>query len=208
MRRCSVTVLLLTFCLAACAGTHPVAPGPIVPPAQNPPETNPPQPPPQTPSPPPRSTQTSARLDRVRELLRERRTEIKSSVRILEPGQTAPPSATDKLRDMRALPALVELLGAHDPDLLAVGGVFFGILLQDLDGGIAVAPLLVDQLTDADPARAAFACDALGYLGWADARVHLQALRDDPRVVPGFAGEPTVGWFADQALQLLDKAGR
>ena len=36
MRRCSVTVLLLTFCLAACAGTHPVAPGPIVPPAQNP----------------------------------------------------------------------------------------------------------------------------------------------------------------------------
>ena len=70
-----------------------------------------------------------------------------------------------------------------------------------------VAPALLDSLAAVDPRQRAFACEALGYLAWADAQPHLKALLADATVVPGYAGEPTVAEFAERALRLLAAGG-
>lgn len=118
-------------------------------------------------------------------------------------------AAADRLRALgdaggRALAGLVRVA---DPAVTDLGGTFLAILVRDAGVAPRVAPALVDGLGAADARRRAFACEALGYLAWDDARPHLKVLLADATVVPGYAGEPTVAEFAERALRLLAAGG-
>ncbi|MBK8098524.1 MAG: hypothetical protein IPK26_15550 [Planctomycetes bacterium] len=142
----------------------------------------------------------------VRELLRDYGRQVRSSVLRLQGNE---PAMADRLRalgDGGAL-ALARLVRAADPAAAEPGGTFVAILVRDAGAAPRVAPALVDLLAAADPRQRAFACEALGYLAWADATPHLKALLADATVVPGYAGEPTIAEFAERALRLLAAGG-
>lgn len=190
-------VVFASALLAGCAGAAPVAPPPAVD------ESRPTEPPVAVAAPPATTAIDAGRLDRARQLLRQlHREHLGSRVRL---GADGPPSATEQLRCMAAADALVELQRQGDDAVFELGGTFYAILANELGIGMRVAPSLCDLLRSGEPRYAAFACEALGYLGWADARVHLQPMLQDRTEVPGY-GDATLADFAAIALKQLDAA--
>lgn len=139
----------------------------------------------------------------VRRLVREHRRSV-----VTVDGR-AEASATDELRALgdRGIAGLDRLQRERDPILLELGGTFYGLLVRDLGGSSRLAPGLVDELHDLEPRHRAFACEALGFLLWADAVPYLRALLADKAAVPGYAEGTTVATFAGIALDNLRRAG-
>lgn len=145
-------------------------------------------------------------LAETRELIRAYNREVLSSTKVF--GR---PSVLEVLREEQPTFQLLELFDAGDPAIERLGGAFWGIVCKEVGMEPFVNPL-IRRLEDRDPRNRAFACEALGEMGWPDdsparrAVPVLITMLEDDEPVPGYSGPPTVAVFAASALTYMKRS--
>lgn len=133
----------------------------------------------------------------TKQLLQEYRIETLSSV--IDPSK---PSVLAEFRKLKPEKELLLLYEQRDKVVLELGGTFWGIVCKQVNPS-AFVPSLIKDLNHSKPRMRVFACEALEYLGEQSAVPHLKEKLRDKAIVPGYAANPSVAFFATKALASL-----